>query len=667
MLGQKVRASLLCLLLLPVMAGAQVIFEDNFDSGKSGAWRQINDGPTPGSFSLQGGAYRIASAHPVESVPRAIVQNVATTEYFVQADVRITPVSPSFAAASLMMDYLDSTHCYELSLDARNGTWSLGKIDKTGSSPMATGPVSKLRKANRLGLYAREGDIRAFVNGVMVAEQNDNQALPLGGFGLSARGADTLWDNVRVVASNPDVFFYSLTALSTDVSGTVRFPGTAFQLLDPKSHPLPNVTVYRIYKDGLSFFVFQDPGRKFRVTSGFPSDFPDSGGNIRRVLLSRAGGGTAAGDHCYSRDQTSWLLAFVRRSARYSGEDVTVDYQTIRNLYLRGTEFYQQGEPLDPAVLGTPPQRVQLSGLLFGRWEDYGDYQIFPAVEGAVGPPLIPAFARLAGAPQNSKFTLYVMHLATGSGPPVGLSWFVQQDSRAFVYVDSAQFPSQLAPGANYSVPLTIVNTGETAGPFRLYAMLSVNSFMGAKDTRLASITFDGLAAGATESRQITIHVPTDVSSGRYFAGMFLQPQDSKNRILRVYNSTAAIRPVTVGSFPLNGRLEIALSWSAPADLDLHVTDPYGETVYYYHPRTVAGGVLMQDVQCGVGATGQESIQYADGTAAAGPYRVDIHYFRSCGAGQIQWNLLITSDHGSSSYQGSIQPGQYMAAARYTR
>ena len=50
----------------------------------------------------------------------------------------------------------------------------------------------------RLGLYAHDGDLRAFIDSVMVTEKIDSRPLSGGAFGLSARGADAFWDNVLV-------------------------------------------------------------------------------------------------------------------------------------------------------------------------------------------------------------------------------------------------------------------------------------------------------------------------------------------------------------------------------------------------------------------------------------------------------------------------------------
>src|SRR5437764_12126764 len=55
--------------------------------------------------------------------------------------------------------------------------------------------------------------------------------------------------------------------------------------------------------------------------------------------------------------------------------------------------------------------------------------------------------------------------------------------------------------------------------------------------------------------------------------------------------------PMTVAGTPTEG-VSVALLWSAPVDLDLYVTDPSLETVYFANPRSQSGGRLKQDVTC---------------------------------------------------------------------
>ncbi|UCS91941.1 hypothetical protein KZP23_14540 [Echinicola marina] len=50
-----------------------------------------------------------------------------------------------------------------------------------------------------------------------------------------------------------------------------------------------------------------------------------------------------------------------------------------------------------------------------------------------------------------------------------------------------------------------------------------------------------------------------------------------------------------------NGVIQIGLSWDTEADIDLHVTDPNGETIYYDNPSSASGGYLDRDDVDGFG------------------------------------------------------------------
>src|SRR5262245_19744139 len=86
-------------------AEAQVLFKDDFAGVKSRLWNQKNDGPRAGKFQVQGGAYRIASSDPAQSVPRALVSGAGHNNYYIQADVRVNPSAAGFSSASLLAYY----------------------------------------------------------------------------------------------------------------------------------------------------------------------------------------------------------------------------------------------------------------------------------------------------------------------------------------------------------------------------------------------------------------------------------------------------------------------------------------------------------------------------------------------------------------------------------
>jgi len=74
-----------------------------------------------------------------------------------------------------------------------------------------------------------------------------------------------------------------------------------------------------------------------------------------------------------------------------------------------------------------------------------------------------------------------------------------------------------------------------------------------------------------------------------------------------------------------NGVLQIGLSWNTDeTDIDLYVTDPAGETIYYDHPNSASNGYLDRDDTDG---RGPENIYWHGKDAKDGLYSVKIHYY----------------------------------------
>ncbi|MBR6436048.1 MAG: hypothetical protein IKS45_06040, partial [Thermoguttaceae bacterium] len=78
------------------------------------------------------------------------------------------------------------------------------------------------------------------------------------------------------------------------------------------------------------------------------------------------------------------------------------------------------------------------------------------------------------------------------------------------------------------------------------------------------------------------------------------------------------IRPVDVD-------VRIVMTWSADnTDIDLHVTEPSGETVFYGHRLSVAGGMISRDFTGGYGPE-----EYMIHKAPKGKYKIKAHYYAS--------------------------------------
>ena len=98
--------------------------------------------------------------------------------------------------------------------------------------------------------------------------------------------------------------------------------------------------------------------------------------------------------------------------------------------------------------------------------------------------------------------------------------------------------------------------------------------------------------------------------------------------------------PLTVAATaPLAGALVVTLSWSGPADLDLHVLDPRGTEIWTGR-KQADGGALDFDSnsQCVEDGRDQEDVVFAS-VAPPGHYVVRVDAFSLCGAASASWAL----------------------------
>jgi hypothetical protein len=82
------------------------------------------------------------------------------------------------------------------------------------------------------------------------------------------------------------------------------------------------------------------------------------------------------------------------------------------------------------------------------------------------------------------------------------------------------------------------------------------------------------------------------------------------------------------------GEIRVVLLWSAPVDLDVFVTDPRQETIYFANSRSASGGKLTRDARCPSDARGPAEVRIESVTfrkAPPGQYRVGVDFPSTCG------------------------------------
>jgi hypothetical protein len=126
--------------------------------------------------------------------------------------------------------------------------------------------------------------------------------------------------------------------------------------------------------------------------------------------------------------------------------------------------------------------------------------------------------------------------------------------------------------------------------------------------------------------------------------------------------ATGAPPLVAPPSTPLEpGALRVRLIFGAGADLDLYVSDPLQETVYFANPVSRAsGGRLEADVLCDAPAPRVEAITFP--AALPGRYRIGVDHSGSCGgrASEVPFVVQIDSEAGNRhEVRGSALPGRF--------
>ena len=75
--------------------------------------------------------------------------------------------------------------------------------------------------------------------------------------------------------------------------------------------------------------------------------------------------------------------------------------------------------------------------------------------------------------------------------------------------------------------------------------------------------------------------------------------------------------------------LRVRLVFGERADLDLFVSDPLAETVYFGHTPSESGGLLVADRRCGDASPRVEEVRFA--SPPPGRYRVGVDWAEACG------------------------------------
>jgi len=109
--------------------------------------------------------------------------------------------------------------------------------------------------------------------------------------------------------------------------------------------------------------------------------------------------------------------------------------------------------------------------------------------------------------------------------------------------------------------------------------------------------------------------------------------------------------PALPGLPPLSATgVRVSLVWAAPVDLDLYVTDPALESIYFANPRSESRGRLERDVSCGVVTEAEaqgawiETVAWTD--APPGRYRVGVDFIEPCSSPLEEVDFRVVAEFG---------------------
>jgi hypothetical protein len=94
----------------------------------------------------------------------------------------------------------------------------------------------------------------------------------------------------------------------------------------------------------------------------------------------------------------------------------------------------------------------------------------------------------------------------------------------------------------------------------------------------------------------------------------------------------------------LGGGIQVTTSWRGAADIDLRITDPSGEEVYFGHRQSATGAQMDMDAngECTATRPTAENIRWASQTPPTGRYEIKLTAFDLCGAADAAATLSIS-------------------------
>jgi hypothetical protein len=146
-----------------------------------------------------------------------------------------------------------------------------------------------------------------------------------------------------------------------------------------------------------------------------------------------------------------------------------------------------------------------------------------------------------------------------------------------------------------------------------------------------------GCAVEASASLHVEATTDESAAGSEAFRAMLVRPPQLGAGVQWGEPSTPVPNDCEGGDCDLAEALRITLWWSTGADLNLHVTDPMGETVDHLRIRSGSGGHLDRSSRGKCDLASYKPIQVERARWSVEPrrgvYSVDVHYWGECNSG----------------------------------
>ncbi len=97
--------------------------------------------------------------------------------------------------------------------------------------------------------------------------------------------------------------------------------------------------------------------------------------------------------------------------------------------------------------------------------------------------------------------------------------------------------------------------------------------------------------------------------------------------------------------------LTVRLAFGAEADLDVYVTGPLLETVYFANQSSRSGGQILEDLRCDEEQVKVEEVRFD--APIPGRYRVGIDYPNACAEGNRESPYAVSVQHDGKRWEAS--------------